>query len=121
VTVGLWCAVAGVGGCGAVARFLLDGAIGARVGGPFPFGTLAINLSGAFLLGLLTGLGLTPNALLIAGTATIGSYTTFSTWMLESQRLTEDGDARGAAVNLLLSLSAGVAMAALGRTIGVHL
>jgi CrcB protein len=121
VTAGLWCAVAGVGGCGAIARFLLDGAIGARVRRPFPFGTLAINLSGSFLLGLLTGLDLTPDSLLIAGTATIGSYTTFSTWMLESQRLAEDGDARGAAVNLLFSLVVGVAAAALGRTIGAHL
>jgi fluoride exporter len=121
VSAGLWCAVAGVGGAGALARFLLDGAIGAHVGRPFPFGTLVINLSGAFLLGLLTGLDLTPDGLLIAGTATIGSYTTFSTWMLESQRLTEDGDARGAAVNLLLSLVLGVGVAALGRTIGAHL
>ena len=121
MSAGLWCAVAGVGGAGAIARFLLDGAIGARIGRPFPFGTLVINLSGAFLLGLLTGLNLTPDGLLIAGTATIGSYTTFSTWMLESQRLTEDGDARGAAVNLLLSLVLGVGMAALGRIIGAHL
>jgi fluoride exporter len=121
VTVGLWCAVAGVGGCGAIARFLLDGAIGTRVGRPFPFGTLAINLSGSFVLGLLTGLSLTPDALLITGTATIGSYTTFSTWMLESQRLAEDGDARGATVNLFVSLVIGVAAAALGRTIGAHL
>jgi CrcB protein len=121
VTVGLWFAVAGVGGAGAIARFLLDGAIAGRIGRPFPFGTLVINLSGSFLLGLLTGLGLTPDALLVAGTATIGSYTTFSTWTLESQRLAEDGDARGAAVNLLFSLVIGVAMAALGRTIGAHL
>ena len=121
MTVGLWCAVAGVGGAGAIARFLLDGAIASRIGRPFPFGTLVINLSGSFLLGLLTGLGLTPDALLVAGTATIGSYTTFSTWTLESQRLAEDGDARGAAVNLLFSIVIGVAMAALGRTIGAHL
>ncbi|HET9123899.1 MAG TPA: fluoride efflux transporter CrcB [Solirubrobacteraceae bacterium] len=121
MTVGLWLAVAAVGGCGAVARFLLDSAIGARVGRPFPFGTFTINLSGAFLLGILTGLDLTPAALLVAGTATIGSYTTFSTWMLESQRLTEEGDARGAALNLLVSLVLGAAVAALGLMIGAHL
>jgi fluoride exporter len=121
VTIGLWCAVAGVGGCAAIARFLIDGAIGARVRGSFPFGTLAVNLSGALSLGILTGLDLTPDALLIAGTATIGSYTTFSTWMLESQRLVEDGDGRGAAGNLLVSLALGAGLAALGRTIGAHL
>jgi CrcB protein len=121
VNAGLWCAVAGVGGAGAIARFLIDGAISARAGRRFPSGTLAINLSGAFVLGLLSGLDLAPDVLLVTGTATIGSYTTFSTWMLESQRLTEDGDARGAAVNLLFSLVVGVAAAALGRTIGAHL
>ena len=121
MSAGLWCAVAAVGGCGAIARFLLDGAVAGRAGRRFPLGTLTVNLSGAFLLGLLTGLDIAPDALLVVGTATIGSYTTFSTWMLESQRLTEEGDARGAAVNLLVSLVAGVAVAALGRTLGAQL
>jgi CrcB protein len=121
VTFGLWAAVAGVGGIGALSRFLLDAQVGRRLGRDFPFGTLLINLTGAFVLGLLTGLNLTTNGLLIAGTATIGSYTTFSTWMLESQRLTEDGDSRATAVNLLFSIVVGVAAAALGRTIGAHL
>jgi fluoride exporter len=117
---GLWAAVAGLGGIGAVSRFLLDGLIAQRLSRDFPFGTLAINLSGAFLLGLLTGLALTGDALLLAGTATLGSYTTFSTWMLETQRLGEEGDARGAAGNVVLGLVAGVGAAALGHAIGVH-
>jgi CrcB protein len=121
VTFGLWCAVGAVGGCGAVARFLLDATVGARFGRAFPLGTLVINLTGAFALGLLSGAGLAPNTLLVAGTATIGSYTTFSTWMFESQRLAEDGGGRGAAVNLLCSIVVGVAAAALGRTIGARL
>ena len=118
MSAGLWAAVAGAGGLGAVLRFLLDGAVARVAGRAFPFGTLVINLSGAFVLGLLTGLALSGTALLVAGTATIGSYTTFSTWMLESQRLVEDGELRGAAVNLSLSVVAGVAAAALGRWIG---
>jgi fluoride exporter len=118
MSVGLWAAVAGVGGVGAIARFLLDGAIGRRAGRAFPFGTLVINLSGAFVLGLLTGLALTGNALLIAGTATIGSYTTFSTWMLESQRLVEEGGVAPAALNLMGSLVVGVGAAALGKALG---
>ena len=118
MSAGVWAAVAGVGGVGALARFLIDGAIGRRAGRTFPVGTLVVNLSGAFVLGLLTGLALTGDALLIAGTATIGSYTTFSTWMLESQRLVEDGDARAAALNVFGSLVAGVAAAALGKAIG---
>jgi CrcB protein len=121
MTFWLWCAVAAVGGCGAIARFLLDSLVGERLGRGFPYGTLVINLSGAFALGLLSGAGLAPETLLVAGTATIGSYTTFSTWMLESQRLSEDGDAPRAAVNVLLSIVVGVAAAALGRTIGGQL
>jgi fluoride exporter len=116
----MWSAVAGLGGAGAVARFLLDGMISQRVDSDFPLGTLAINLSGAFLLGLLTGLALEGNALLLAGTATLGSYTTFSTWMLETHRLGEEGDGRAAAVNVVLSIVAGVIAAAVGRTIGAH-
>jgi CrcB protein len=121
MTFGLWCAIAAVGGCGAIARFLLDATVGGRFGRDFPVGTLIINLTGAFALGLLNGADLAPDALLIAGTATIGSYTTFSTWMLESQRLFEEGEARGVAVNILFSLVIGVAAAALGRTIGAQL
>jgi CrcB protein len=120
VSAAVWLAVAGVGGLGASARFLLDRAIAARAGRAFPFGTLAINVSGSFVLGLLTGLGLSGDALLIAGTATIGSYTTFSTWMFETQRLAEDGELRGAALNVVISLLLGVAAAAFGRAIGAH-
>jgi fluoride exporter len=121
VSFGVWAAVAGVGGCGAVARFLVDAIVSQRVGGGFPLGTLLINLSGAFVLGLLAGVALTGDALLLAGTATIGSYTTFSTWMLETHRLAEDGDGRAAFVNVVFSLIAGVAAAALGRAIGAGL
>ncbi len=121
MSAGLWVAIGAVGGAGAVGRFLLDGAVARRVGRAFPFGTLVINLTGAFLLGLLTGLALPAHALLVAGTATIGSYTTFSTWMLESERLTEEGAVRSAAVNLVASVVVGVGAAALGRAIGVAL
>jgi CrcB protein len=73
------------------------------------------------VLGLLTGVALSGDTLLIAGTATIGSYTTFSTWMLESQRLAEDGDLRAAATNVVLSIVAGVGAAAIGRVVGGQL
>lgn len=116
----VWAGVAVLGGLGALGRFLLDGAISQRVGRRFPFGTLTINLSGALLLGLLTGLALQGSAFVLAGTATLGSYTTFSTWMLETQRLAEDGDPRGAALNAVLSVLLGAAAALLGRTIGAH-
>jgi len=120
VSAAVWVAVAAVGGVGASARFLADRALSARAGPAFPFGTLAINTSGSLVLGLLTGLAVSGDALLVAGTATIGSYTTFSTWMFETQRLAEDGELRGAALNIVVSLVAGVAAAALGRVIGAH-
>ncbi len=116
----IWIAVAAVGGAGACSRFLIDTAIAARGGRAFPLGTLAVNLSGAFALGLVTGLALTGDALVIAGTATIGSYTTFSTWMFETHRLAEEGRLRGALVNVVASLVVGIVAAALGRTIGAH-
>lgn len=82
----VWIAVAGLGGTGAIARFLLDAAVSSRAGRGFPFGTFAVNLSGTFILGLLVGMTLEGDAYLLAGTATLGSYTTFSTWMFESHR-----------------------------------
>jgi CrcB protein len=121
VSATVWVAVAMVGGAGAVARFVLDAAIGARTDQEFPFGTLAINASGAFLLGGLTGLAVTGNALLLAGTATLGSYTTFSTWMLETHRMREDASFLPALANIVISLGVGLGAAALGRAIGAHL
>ena len=85
-----------IGGAGSVLRFYVDGIVAAASGRDFPYGTLAVNLSGAVILGLLTGLALSGDAALLAGTAAVGSYTTFSTWMLETQRLTEERQHRKA-------------------------
>jgi CrcB protein len=115
-----WVAVAVLGGIAAIVRFAVDGAIGSRFATSFPLGTFAVNISGAFVLGLLAGLAVTGDTLVLAGTATLGSYTTFSTWMLESQRLTEEGELPLALLNILGSLAAGVGAAALGHVIGAH-
>jgi CrcB protein len=114
----LWIGVALLGGVGALLRFRLDGAVQNRFGGEFPLGTLAVNLAGAFCLGLLTGLSVTGNGLLLTGTATLGSFTTFSTWMLETERSGEEGEARVAIGNVAVSLAAGVAAAVLGWLLG---
>jgi CrcB protein len=107
--------VAVLGGLGALARFGLDGAISR---GSFPLGTLAVNLTGAFLLGLLVGATTDETALRLAGTGFLGAYTTFSTWMLESHRLGEEGRLRLGLLNLGLSLVLGLAVAWLGRGLG---
>lgn len=121
MSVGIWVAVVLIGGAGSVLRFYVDGIVTSAIGRDFPYGTLAVNLSGAVLLGLITGLALTGDAALLAGTAAVGSYTTFSTWMLETQRLTEERQHRKAALNIIVSLVLGVAAAELGRLIGAHL
>jgi CrcB protein len=121
VTVLVWVGVAVLGGLGALARWSLDGLVSAWWGREFPLGTLAVNLTGAFLLGLLVGAGIQGHALLLAGTATLGSYTTFSTWMFESHRLGEDGERRLAAANLAVSLAAGLLAALAGRAVGAGL
>jgi CrcB protein len=110
-----------IGGAGSVVRFLADGVVGSAAGRDFPVGTLAVNLSGAVILGLLTGLALGHDQALLAGTAAVGSYTTFSTWMLETQRLAEERQHGKALANVVFSLAAGIAAAALGRLIGLHL
>ena len=114
----VWVGVILIGGAGSVLRFLVDGAVSSRTGRAFPYGTLVVNITGALILGLLTGLALAGSAALLAGTAAVGSYTTFSTWMLETQRLTEERQTIPATLNVLLSLVLGVAAAALGTLIG---
>jgi CrcB protein len=117
----VWAGVVVIGGAGSVLRFYVDGIVAAAAGRDFPYGTLVVNLSGAVVLGLLTGLALGGDAALLAGTAAVGSYTTFSTWMLETQRLTEERQHFKAAANIVVSLVLGVAAAELGRLIGAHL
>jgi len=114
----LWLGIAALGGVGAVGRFLLDAAVSLRSGRDFPLGTLAVNVSGAFALGILLGASLEGDALLLAGTATLGSYTTFSTWMLETHRLSEDSEWGLALANVLVSVAVGLGAAALGRALG---
>ncbi len=114
----VWVAVMGVGGLGAIGRFLLDSLIAQHAGRAFPYGTFTVNITGAFLLGLLTGLAVEGNLLVIVGTATIGSYTTFSTWMFETHRLAEDSEIPRALTNVLVSLLVGFGAALLGHALG---
>lgn len=111
----LWLGVGVFGGVGAITRFVVDRLVLQAVGARVPAGTFVINVSGSVVLGVFAGLVLRGDALLLAGTAVIGSYTTFSTWMFESQRLTEDGRPWTALLNVVASVVLGVAGAAAGR------
>lgn len=115
MTAAVWAGVVLIGGTGSVLRFLIDRAVARRVTRPFPFGTLTVNLSGAALLGFLGGLALSKEAALLAGTAFVGAYTTFSTWMLETQRLSEERQMRSALGNIVVSVVLGMTAAVLGQ------
>ncbi|HEU4600286.1 MAG TPA: fluoride efflux transporter CrcB [Solirubrobacterales bacterium] len=117
----VWVGVAVLGGCGALARFGLTLLVADRLHPHLPVGTLAVNVSGAFLLGLLAGVSPSDDLRLLIGAGAIGSYTTFSTLMVETQRIDEAGKRRLAATNVVLSVALGLAAAALGRVVGQQL
>jgi len=117
MTVVVWAGVLVVGGLGSMARFMVDRAVARRAARSFPFGTLAVNITGAVLLGFVTGLTLSHEAALLAGTSFVGAYTTFSTWMLETQRLTEERQVWPAIANVVVSVAFGIAAAMLGQWI----
>ena len=112
-----WAAVGLLGGIGAVVRSLIASAIQSSAGVRFPLGTLAVNVSGAFSLGLLMGAEPGDHASLLAGRALLGAYTTFSTWMLETSMLADKRRRLAAALYVAVSLAAGLAAAALGRAL----
>jgi len=114
-TIAMWGGVVLVGGIGSVLRLLVDRTVARRLARPFPFGTLTVNITGATLLGLVGGLALSRDATLLIGTAFVGAYTTFSTWMLETQRLGEERQLRPAAANIVVSIALGMAAAQLGQ------
>ncbi len=114
----VWVAVGLAGGCGAVARALLTHAVNVRAGRAFPYGTLVVNLSGAAVLGVIAGSGLSDDALRIVGTGFLGAYTTFSTWMFETHHANATGHRGRAVANIAVSLVAGLVAIWLGRTVG---
>ncbi|BAX91591.1 fluoride efflux transporter CrcB [Mycobacterium shigaense] len=120
-TVLVWTGVVLIGGVGSVTRFLVDRTVTRRVGRPFPYGTLVVNVSGAALLGFLGGLALSKDAALLAGTAFVGAYTTFSTWMLETQRLGEERRTWAEMANIVVSVVLGMSAALLGQWLAEQL
>ena len=110
------------GGLGALLRYEVELAVRRRVGPDFPFGTLVINVSGSFVLGILAGLaahgGVSASVVTVAGTGLLGAYTTFSTFSMDTVGLVEHGRTREAAVNLGASLVLGLGAAAVGLAVG---
>ena len=115
-------AVAAAGGVGAVARLVVDGALRSWLRIGFPIGTTIINVTGSFLLGLVTGLalahGLPPEWRAVLGTGFLGGYTTFSTASYETVRLAQQRRYRAALVNGVGMLVLALAAAGLGLWLG---
>ena len=123
---GLWATVTALlavalgSAAGGAARFLISGLVARAVGETFPWGTMAVNVTGALALGVLAGI-LDPAtggaaALLwqLAATGFLGSYTTVSSFTLQTLALAQEGEARRAAGNVALSLLFGLSAAAFG-------
>ncbi|MBN9215245.1 MAG: CrcB protein [Microbacterium sp. SCN 70-200] len=108
------------GGLGAGGRYVLDGVIMRGRTGVFPLGILIVNITGSFLLGLLTGLGMAiaPTWVSIIGVGVLGGFTTFSTVSAETVLLAQRGRRDWAWLNLLGTLVVCVVAAALGLMIG---
>jgi fluoride exporter len=102
---------------GAPSRWLLDQYVRGRVGGVFPWGTFAINVSGSGVLGFLLGAsaGAHDTALVaLVGTGFCGGFTTFSSFGFETVRLAEEGEYAAACVNVAASVLLGVGAAFAG-------
>jgi fluoride exporter len=109
---------------GGVARYFLSGFIARRVGETFPWGTLAINVSGAFLIGIFGALArnhasllASSNPWLFAATGFLGCYTTVSSFSLQTLALAKDGESGRATGYVILSVALSIGAAALGFTI----
>ena len=110
------------GAIGTLARYGLQGAVQIRMGSMFPYGTLLINLTGCFLLGLIGQL--TLNRILISSDLRIaiavgffGGYTTFSSFGWETAKMLEDGEWLRAATYVGASVFAGLLLS----VAGIHL
>jgi fluoride exporter len=105
----LWIAVGSA--LGGVGRYWLSGVIAQRFGEAFPVGTLIVNMTGSFLIGLVATLTDPEGRMLISPTArqfimigVLGGYTTFSSFSLQTLNLARDGEWLYAAANVVLSV-----------------
>ena len=114
-------AVGLLGGLGSVARFAVHRGITREDPSAFPLGTFLVNVIGAFAIGILFGAKVDHDVTMIVGLGFLGGFTTFSTWMFESERLNVDGYPVAAARNIAFSTAVGflgvVAGIALGQAL----
>ncbi|CAB4934115.1 unannotated protein [freshwater metagenome] len=121
MSAGLWIGVAALGGLGAVARMLVTASADRRAAMPFPIGTLVANLTGTFVVGVLAGAAVSGTARTLLITGLLGTFTTFSTWMLDTHRLATEGRRGLAVLNVAGSLAAGLLVIWAGERLGCAL
>jgi CrcB protein len=121
MSVGAWIAFLIAAAVGACARYLLDGLVRARIGSAFPWGTCVVNISGSFVLGVITGLalyhGLSVDSRLVLGAGFCGAYTPFSTFRFETIRIAEAGLSGSAIRNVAVNTVGGLLAAGAGLAI----
>lgn len=119
-------AIAIGGAAGAVLRFLMSSGVYAWLGRAFPWGTLAVNVTGSLLIGLLgvvmtERLAVPAELRLAVFVGLLGSFTTFSTFSIETLNLLEQGEIARAVLNAVLSVIVCVLAAWLGVLLGRQL
>lgn len=112
----LFLAAALAGGVGAALRYVLDLGVSRLAGRRFPWGILAINLTGSFALGVVATV--LPDQAFLLGAGLLGGYTTFSTAMLDTVALWRDGERAASAFNAVGMLLLGLVAAGLGLALG---
>ena len=111
------------GAVGTMLRYAVDTSVTRWLGGTFPIGTLVVNSTGSFVVGVLSAVAverslLPPEVRPALMIGLLGAYTTFSTWMLESWRLVETGAYGYAILNLAGSVLVGVVAVVVGLAVG---
>ncbi len=119
---GLFVVVAVAGGAGSVCRLVLDGVIRSRIRSDLPWGTITLNLTGSFVLGVITGLAVdavvSDSVRMVVGTGFLGGYTTFSTASVETVRLLQQRRLLAGGLNGFSVLAGATGAAALGLWLG---
>jgi fluoride exporter len=117
-------AMVGLGGAiGSMLRFWVSSFLGERIGGRFPYGTFAVNITGSFLIGFIVTLLASradwdPHWRYLIPIGFIGGYTTFSAFEYETLRSVQDGKVLVACLNVILSVTLGFAAVWLGTVAG---
>ena len=114
----MWALVGAFGAAGTYARVRVTAGVDRCSGIHFPLGTLTVNIAGGFALGIVYGAHAAPDVVVIAGGGLLGGFTTFSTWMLDTEVLAREVGTAWAALNLVVPALVGLVATAAGWALG---